>query len=195
MLSRAVSGSYLAGTAVSAAVFALSGALELVFALAALAVSAALLPLLGKAPASRPPEESARDSKAELARSTIYLAVFSFVFGAVGQAGADADAAIFPTATVALVALPLVAEPPSRDLSVLLLFVTFFLAGLNARVTVCQLSWATPARAGTVACFSLGIGGLAMLAGVTQECFCCRPSCSNLVSMRLTRQPVARPGT
>lgn len=203
MLSRALSGSYLAGTAVSAAVFAFSGAFELVFALAALAVSVALLPFLGKAPASRSPEEFAPDSKAELARSTVYLAVFSFVFGAVGQAGAaaggdapiqvlalfgmglaaaialgataatrrvfpvaDVDAAIFPIAAVALVALPLVAEPSSRDLSVLLLFVAFFLAGLNARVTVCQLSWATPAQAGSIVCSSLGIGGLAMLGGV-----------------------------
>ena len=79
---------------------------------------------------------------------------------------ADVDAAVFPIAAVALVALPLVAEPPSRDLSILLLFVAFFLAGLNARVTVCQLSWATPARTGSIVCSSLGIGGLAMLAGV-----------------------------
>lgn len=203
MLSRALSGSYLAGTAVSAAVFALSGAFELVFALAAIAASAALLPALRESPASKPPGECAGGSRAELVRSTAYLAVFSFVFGAVGQAGAaaggdapiqvlaligmglaaavalgataatrrvfpvaDIDTVIFPIAAVALVALPLVAEPPSRDLSILLLFVAFFLAGLNARATVCQLSWATPAQTGSIVCSSLGIGGLAMLAGV-----------------------------
>ena len=90
MLSRAVSGSYLAGTAVSAAVFALSGAFELVFALAAIVASAALLPALQKSPASKPSGECAGGSRAELVRSTVYLAVFSFVFGAVGQAGAAA---------------------------------------------------------------------------------------------------------
>ena len=203
MLSRAVSGSYLAGTAVSAVVFALSGAFELVFALLAIAISAALLPALRESPTFKPSEGCAGGSRAELARSTAYLAVFSFVFGAVGQAGAaaggdapiqvlalagmglaaavvlgataatrrvfpvaDVDVAIFPIAAVALVALPLVAEPPSRDLSILLLFVAFFLAGLNARVTVCQLFWATPAQTGSIVCSSLGIGGLAMLAGV-----------------------------
>ena len=93
-----------------------------------------------------PSEERSDGSSVELARSTVYLAVFSFVFGAVGQAGAaaggdapvqvlalvgmglaaaialgataatrrvfpvaDVDAAVFPIAAVALVALPLVA--------------------------------------------------------------------------------------
>lgn len=200
-LSRAISGSYLAGTAVSAVVFALSGAVELIFALIAIAASAFLSRFVPSPVVKAVPEKGG--SGADLARSTAYLAVFSFVFGAVGQAGAaaggkvpiqvlallgmgaaavialvasaaarrvvpvaDVDAAIFPVAAVALVALPLVAEPAARDISVLLLFAAFFLAGLNARVTACQLAWSSPSRAGMLVCSSLGVGGLAMLAGV-----------------------------
>ena len=108
MLSRAVSGSYLAGTAVSAAVFALSGAFELVFALLAIAVSAALLPALRKSPALLPSEERSDGSSVELARSTVYLAVFSFVFGAVGQAGAAAGGGA-PVQVLALAGMGLAA--------------------------------------------------------------------------------------
>ena len=67
MLSRAVSGSYLAGTAVSAVVFALSGAYDLVFALLVIAVSAALLPALQKSPTFKPSEECSNGSSVELA--------------------------------------------------------------------------------------------------------------------------------
>ena len=84
-LARTVPLSFLCGGAVAAVIFVASGTFELLFALAIIVVSA--LPLVRTAPidATARRVSLAQGGAGDFVKAVSYLAVFSFVFGAVSQ--------------------------------------------------------------------------------------------------------------
>lgn len=84
-LARTVPLSFLCGGAVAAVIFVASGTFELLFALAIIVVSA--LPLARTAPmdATARRVSLAQGGAGDFVKAVSYLAVFSFVFGAVSQ--------------------------------------------------------------------------------------------------------------
>lgn len=110
-LAKTISASYLAGFAEAAIILASSGPGEIVFALSTILVSAGLMASQGKGssvekePApdgARKPSDRDPDTGNGFLKAAVYLAVFSFVFGTAGQAGAAAGERILPVEMVAL---------------------------------------------------------------------------------------------
>lgn len=102
-LTRVIAGSYLVGCAASAFIFAADGPFELTFALASIVGCAAL-------GLRRPTRDVPVDDNSEppdFLKATLYLGVFSFVFGAISQASTAADAAQAPTEFLALLGIAL----------------------------------------------------------------------------------------
>ncbi len=204
-LARAVSGAYLIGCVTSVVIFGANGAYEIAFALLVIGVSTLLGPVLLRKRVTVPDDtEGDRRNTADLVRAMTYLAIFSFVFGAAGQAGAasasgfipveaqallgmlvaaaasiaasmatrkvlpvtDLNTVFFPLVAVALVALPFVTTSGLREAVLVLLFASFFFAGINARITVCQIGWSSSRSRGLTGSAVLGVGGLSIILGV-----------------------------
>lgn len=202
-LVRGVPLAYLVGGLIAAFIFYASGPVELTFAL--LIIVASAIPLLGTLiplPANPPLRSSRRP--ADLIKAVSYLAVFSFVFGAVSQVsiaeradvlsihaqallgiviaalvmvGAsfakrtvlpvnDLYGLLFPIVALALVALPFIQSPALHIAASVLVFMAFYLTGINVRVIVCQLGRGSRAHAILYTSIALGVGALCILAGV-----------------------------
>lgn len=202
-LVRGVPLAYLVGGLIAIFIFYASGPIELTFAL--LIIVASGIPLLGTViplPANPPLRSSRRP--ADLIKAVSYLAVFSFVFGAVSQVsiaertdaisihaqallgiviaalvmvGAslakrtvlpvnDLYGVLFPIVALALVALPFIQSPALHIAASVLVFVAFYLTGINVRVVVCQLGRGSRAHAILYTSIALGVGALCILAGV-----------------------------
>ena len=175
-LARTVPLSFLCGGAVAAVIFVASGTFELLFALAIIVVSA--LPLARTAPmdATARRVSLAQGGAGDFVKAVSYLAVFSFVFGAVSQVATvveepvpiaaqavldillaagimlayvvrkkhalsvgDLYDILFPIVAVALIALPFITSPIVHVIAAVLVFVAFYLSGMNVRIAVCLL--------------------------------------------------------
>lgn len=175
-LARTVPLSFLCGGAVAAVIFVASGTFELLFALAIIVVSA--LPLVRTAPidATARRVSLAQGGAGDFVKAVSYLAVFSFVFGAVSQVATvveepvpiaaqavlgillaagimlayvvrkrhalsvgDLYDILFPIVAVALIALPFITSPIVHVIAAVLVFVAFYLSGMNVRIAVCLL--------------------------------------------------------
>lgn len=193
----------LLGCLVAAIIFLTSGVAELVFALAIIVLSAVFVrsvPVDGMATdAPVFPVTLKASLRTSLIKSTVCLAVFSFVFGAVGQmssvsaysgdaivteiqalagVGVAALAAVvaspritgltagdlywrlFPVASITLVVLPFFASPLIHAACVALVFMSYCLTGVLARVVACRM------QGGPGVSISLCVGGACLLAGV-----------------------------
>lgn len=84
-LSRTISLAYLLGGGATAVIFFASGPVELSFALALVLLSGALLARTPAAVDCQPAQPPRRADRIGLVKAISYLAVFSFVFGAVSQ--------------------------------------------------------------------------------------------------------------
>lgn len=202
LLPRMISLAYLLGGAATAFIFFSSGPAELSFALVITAASAALFT---RTPAGGDAEHpSSASDQISLVKAISYLAVFSFVFGAVSQMVeltassvvstelqaivsivaaavifltatflrkraipvADLYGILFPLVAAALIALPFITSPWVHGIASILVFVAFYLSGMNVRIIVCQLSRGNSQLLwGYLGC-ALGIGGLLVIAGV-----------------------------
>lgn len=78
----------------------------------------------------------------------------------------DLYGVLFPIVALALVALPFMESPALHMAASVLVFVAFYLTGINVRVIVCQLGRDNRARATLYASIALGAGALCILAGV-----------------------------
>ena len=193
-LARTVPLSFLCGGAVAAVIFVASGTFELLFALAIIVVSA--LPLARTAPM----DATAR--RVSLAQVS-YLAVFSFVFGAVSQVATvveepvpiaaqavldillaagimlayvvrkkhalsvgDLYDILFPIVAVALIALPFITSPIVHVIAAVLVFVAFYLSGMNVRIAVCLLGERDHVSMWVYLSVALGASALLILGGV-----------------------------
>lgn len=202
-LARVVPLAFLCGGAVAAVIFAASGTFELLFALTIIVVSA--LPLVRTAP----PDTSARrvslvqGSVSDFVKAVSYLAVFSFVFGAVSQVATVVEEPIpiaaqavlgillaagimlayavrkkhalsvgdlydilFPIVAVALIALPFITSPIVHVIAAVLVFVAFYLSGMNVRIAVCLLGERDHVSIRVYLGIALGASALLILAGV-----------------------------
>lgn len=203
LLSRTISLAYLLGGVATAFIFFASGPVELSFALAITVVSALLFTRMP--PASAPARAaSSASNRIDLVKAISYLAVFSFVFGAVSQmvelsnsstiaieaqatisiigaAGifliasllrkraipvADLYGILFPLVAAALIALPFITSPWIHGIASVLVFMAFYLSGMNVRIIVCQLSRGSNASLWVHLGCALGIGGLLVIVGV-----------------------------
>lgn len=202
-LARAVPLAFLCGGAVAAIIFAASGTFELLFALAIIVVSA--LPLVRRAPM----DETARrvilgaGGAGDFVKAVSYLAVFSFVFGAVSQVATVVEEPIpiaaqavlgillasglmllyvvrkkhalsvgdlydilFPIVALALIALPFITSPIVHVIAAVLVFVSFYLSGMNVRIAVCLLGERDRVSMWVYLSIALGSSSLLILAGV-----------------------------
>lgn len=203
-LSRAVPLAFLCGGVVAAIIFVASGPFELVFALAIIVVSA--WPLV-----RTPPLETSvrrvsmtQGGVGDFVKAVSYLAVFSFVFGAVSQVATTVPAKpipiatqavlgillaagimlayvsrkkhalsvgdlydiLFPIVAVALIALPFSTSPILHVSATVLVFVSFYLSGMNVRIAVCLLGERDRASMWVYLSIALGASALLILAGV-----------------------------
>ena len=85
LLPRMVSLAYLAGGAAAAFIFFATGPVELTFALLTVLISGALLTRTPNTADEPPAHAPSRSDNVNLVKAISYLAVFSFVFGAVSQ--------------------------------------------------------------------------------------------------------------
>ena len=102
-LTRLISLSYLVGCAASVFIFEADGPFELAFALATI-VGCALIATLVRTP-STVPSTGEGGATPDFFKAVLYLAVFSFVFGAISQASAAPGAASIPIETLALLGI------------------------------------------------------------------------------------------
>lgn len=203
-LARTVPFAFLCGGGVAAVIFVASGPFELTFALAIIVVSALLLmhePL---------PETTAhrvsltQGSAGDFVKAVSYLAVFSFVFGAVSQAATtiptepipiaaqamlgillaagilllyvtrkkhalsvgDLYDILFPIVAVALIALPFITSSIMHVIAAVLVFVSFYLSGMNVRIAICLLAERDRVSIWIYLSSALGASALLILAGV-----------------------------
>ena len=201
-LPRMISLAYLFGGAATAFIFFANGPAELSFALLATVASAVLF---ARTPANKNvARPSSTSDQVSLVKAISYLAVFSFVFGAVSQmveltasgvisielqaivsivaaAGifltatflrkraipvADLYGILFPLVAAALIALPFITSPWVHGIASILVFVAFYLSGMNVRIIVCQLSRGSSQLLWVYLGCALGVGGLLVIAGV-----------------------------
>ena len=78
----------------------------------------------------------------------------------------DLYGVLFPIVALTLVALPFIEAPALHVGASILVFVAFYLTGINVRVIVCQLGRDSRAHAILYASIALGVGALCILAGV-----------------------------
>lgn len=196
---------YLVGCASAAVIFWATGVGEIVFALATIAISVPAAALWkSSSPMRGPAVEKGRGSATGFIQATAYLAVFSFVFGAVSQMSSVTEMpgipievlallgiavascamvaasciqsrvfqttnlywALFPIVAATLVVLPFIQAPLLHVVASALVFVAFYLTGINVRVVVCRLGRGNVHKAALYASAALGIGSLCILAGV-----------------------------
>ncbi len=202
-LARTVPLSFLCGGAVAAVIFVASGTFELLFALAIIVVSA--LPLARTAPmdATARRVSLAQGGAGDFVKAVSYLAVFSFVFGAVSQVATvveepvpiaaqavldillaagimlayvvrkkhalsvgDLYDILFPIVAVALIALPFITSPIVHVIAAVLVFVAFYLSGMNVRIAVCLLGERDHVSMWVYLSVALGASALLILGGV-----------------------------
>ena len=202
-LARTVPLSFLCGGAVAAVIFVASGTFELLFALAIIVVSA--LPLVRTAPidATARRVSLAQGGAGDFVKAVSYLAVFSFVFGAVSQVATvveepvpiaaqavlgillaagimlayvvrkrhalsvgDLYDILFPIVAVALIALPFITSPIVHVIAAVLVFVAFYLSGMNVRIAVCLLGERDHVSMWVYLSVALGASALLILGGV-----------------------------
>lgn len=202
-LARAVPLAFLCGGVVAAIIFAVSGTFELLFALTIIVVSA--IPLVRTSPldASARRVSLAQGSVGDFVKAVSYLAVFSFVFGAVSQVATVVEEPIpiatqavlgillaagimllyvvrkkhalsvgdlydilFPIVAVALIALPFITSPIVHVIASVLVFVAFYLSGMNVRIAVCLLGERDRVSMWVYLSVALGASALLILAGV-----------------------------
>lgn len=194
-LARTVPLSFLCGGAVAAVIFVASGTFELLFALAIIVVSA--LPLARTAPmdATARRVSLAQGGAGDFVKAVSYLAVFSFVFGAVSQVATvveepvpillaagimlayvvrkkhalsvgDLYDILFPIVAVALIALPFITSPIVHVIAAVLVFVAFYLSGMNVRIAVCLLGERDHVSMWVYLSVALGASALLILEGV-----------------------------
>lgn len=203
-LSRAVPLAFLCGGLAAAVIFVATGPFELAFALTIIVVSALLLvrmpPLEEAARYVRP----ARGTVGDFVKAVSYLAVFSFVFGAVSQVATtvplepvpiasqavlgillaagimlayvarkkhalsigDLYDILFPIVAVALIALPFSTSPLLHVAATVLVFVSFYLSGMNVRIAVCLMGERDRVSMRVYLSIALGASALLILAGV-----------------------------
>ena len=203
-LARAVPLAFLCGGVAAAIIFIASGPFELVFALAIIVVSA--WPLVRTPPleASVRRVSMAQGSVGDFVKAVSYLAVFSFVFGAVSQVATtvpvepvpiaaqavlgillaagimlayvsrkkhalsvgDLYDILFPIVALALIALPFSTSPILHVIATVLVFVSFYLSGMNVRIAVCLLGERDRVSMWVYLSIALGASALLILAGV-----------------------------
>lgn len=73
---------------------------------------------------------------------------------------------LFPIVAVALIALPFITSPLLHVTATVLVFVSFYLSGMNVRVTVCQLSVRDNVSTWVYLGIALTVGSVLILAGV-----------------------------
>ncbi len=105
-ITRLISLSYLVGCAASLFIFEADGPFELTFALGAI-IGCAIIGTKVRCPLPESPVASAAASVPDLFKAVLYLAVFSFVFGAISQASAAPGAASVPVENLALLGIAL----------------------------------------------------------------------------------------
>ena len=188
---------------VAAVIFVASGTFELLFALAIIVVSA--LPLVRTAPidATARRVSLAQGGAGDFVKAVSYLAVFSFVFGAVSQVATvveepvpiaaqavlgillaagimlayvvrkkhalsvgDLYDILFPIVAVALIALPFITSPIVHVIAAVLVFVAFYLSGMNVRIAVCLLGERDHVSMWVYLSVALGASALLILGGV-----------------------------
>lgn len=203
-LARTVPLAFLCGGAIAGLIFYASGASEILFALTIIVISA--VPMLRQ----QTLEEADRrisfsqGGAGDFVKAVSYLAVFSFVFGAVSQVATrtgndplpiEAQAVIgilvaavallvyaawrkhalavndlynvlFPIVALALVALPFITSPSLHVAAAVLVFVAFYLTGMNVRIAVCLLGERDRVSMWVYLGIALATSGLLILAGV-----------------------------
>jgi len=176
---------------------------RLLFALAIIVVSA--LPLARTAPmdATARRVSLAQGGAGDFVKAVSYLAVFSFVFGAVSQVATvveepvpiaaqavldillaagimlayvvrkkhalsvgDLYDILFPIVAVALIALPFITSPIVHVIAAVLVFVAFYLSGMNVRIAVCLLGERDHVSMWVYLSVALGASALLILGGV-----------------------------
>ena len=202
-LARTVPLAFLCGGGIAALIFYASGATEILFALVIIVISAA--PLMQRQTFEETDSSSAflEGGAGDFVKAVLYLAVFSFVFGAVSQVATKAESAVpietqavtgilaaaaamlahaarrkrafaasdlynmlFPVVALALVALPFITSPGLHVAATTLVFVAFYLTGMNARVSVCLLGGHDHVSVRVYVGAALAISGSLILAGV-----------------------------
>lgn len=203
-LARVVPLAFLCGGVVAAIIFVASGPIELAFALSIIVVSA--LPLMREPLAETTAHRVglAQGSAGDFVKAVSYLAVFSFVFGAVSQVATtiplepipidmqavlgilvaagilllyvarkkhalsvgDLYDILFPIVAVALIALPFITSPIVHVIASVLVFVSFYLSGMNVRIAVCLLGERDRVSMWVYLSSALGASALLILAGV-----------------------------
>lgn len=208
-LTRTVPLAFLCGGTVAALIFYATGPTEILFALTIIAISAAPFVRAQTLEETDRRISFSQGGAGDFVKAVSYLAVFSFVFGAVSQvatrAGSDplpieAQAVIgilvasvlmlayallrkqplavndlynvlFPIVALALVALPFITSPALHVAATVLVFVAFYLAGMNVRVAVCLLGERDHVSMWVYLSIALGASGLLILAGVLMGAF------------------------
>lgn len=203
-LARAVPLAFLCGGVVAAIIFVASGPFELAFALTIIVLSS--LPLVAGAPLEAHPRRVSlvQGSAGDFVKAVSYLAVFSFVFGAVSQVATtipvepvpigvqavlgilfaagimlayvvrkkhalsvgDLYDILFPIVAVALIALPFITSPIVHVIAAVLVFVSFYLSGMNVRIAVCLLGERDRVSIWVYLSIALGASALLILGGV-----------------------------
>lgn len=203
-LARAVPLAFLCGGVVAAIIFVASGPFELAFALTIIVLSS--LPLVAGAPleAHAGRVSLKQGSAGDFVKAVSYLAVFSFVFGAVSQVATtipvepvpigvqavlgillaagimlayvvrkkhalsvgDLYDILFPIVAVALIALPFITSPIVHVIAAVLVFVSFYLSGMNVRIAVCLLGERDRVSIWVYLSIALGASALLILGGV-----------------------------
>lgn len=203
-LTRAVPLAFLGGGATAAFIFVASGPFELAFALSIIVASALLL-------VRKPiPDQIVRrvslaqGSVGDFVKAVSYLAVFSFVFGAVSQVATTVDVEpvpiavqavlgillaavvmlayvarkqhalsvgdlydiLFPIVAMALIALPFITSPIVHVVGAVLVFVSFYLSGMNVRIALCLLGERDRVSMWVYLSIALGASALLILGGV-----------------------------
>ncbi len=208
--ARAIALSYFVGAIIASVIFVATGPIELGFALAILVLAALLSIRIPMTPDrasnpsnEEPPDGPRRATAANFAKATLFLIVFSFVFGAISQASALAERNIalteaqaivgiaiaagfmllttrrpsarqvsdlywvlFPIVAITLVALPFLSSPFVLTVAVTLVFIAFYLIGMHVRSQVGNLELPSPSLRMALTSLALGLGAVAVLAGV-----------------------------
>lgn len=145
----------------------------------------------------------AQGGAGDFVKAVSYLAVFSFVFGAVSQVATvveepvpiaaqavldillaagimlayvvrkkhalsvgDLYDILFPIVAVALIALPFITSPIVHVIAAVLVFVAFYLSGMNVRIAVCLLGERDHVSMWVYLSVALGASALLILGGV-----------------------------
>lgn len=203
-LARALPLSFGCGAVTASVIFLVSGTVELGFALAVIVISA--LPFLRRQTLESADRRIsfAHAGAADFIKAVSYLAVFSFVFGAVSQVATRTDAdlipietqavlgialaagimflgslrtskrkpmsdlynLLFPIVAIALIALPFITSPALHLAANVLVFVAYYLSGINARIIISELATRDRVSLWVYLGIALGVGSLLILAGV-----------------------------